>query len=118
MIVCLFDCYKRLRIPCAADVQGLASWPVYRSHGLACPQNADLPTLLAICHLANRCSDAHALLTHQKGEVDAELETAREALAQAQDALAAAEVGGWGGGSGGVGGAARSCMLRCWWMQP
>lgn len=38
-------------------------------------------------------SDAHALLTHQKGEVDAELAGVREALTAAQDALAAAEVG-------------------------
>lgn len=50
--------------------------------------------------LPSACSDAHGLLTHQKGEVDAELATVRETLATAQDALAAAEVGGG----------------DCWWL--
>ena len=38
------------------------------------------------------CSDAHALLSHQKGEVEAELESLREQLSTTQDSLAAAEV--------------------------
>lgn len=38
------------------------------------------------------CSDEHALLKHQKGDADGELEAAREQLAKTQDALAAAEV--------------------------
>jgi len=49
----------------------------------------------ALAHMPSclpACSDAHALLQHQKGEVDAELEGVRATLSKAQDELAAAEV--------------------------
>ena len=43
--------------------------------------------------LFRSCSDEHAMLKHQTGEVDADLEATRAQLAKTQDDLAAAEVG-------------------------
>jgi len=40
--------------------------------------------------------DAHALVSHQKGELEASLEAVRQQLSDTQDKLAAAEVGGLG----------------------
>jgi hypothetical protein len=59
-----------------------------------------------------RClrSDAHALLKHQAGEVDGELESARQQLNQAQDELAAAQVGTCVG--------LNSEKLPAGWLQP